>query len=192
MRQIAFIIIVVFLASCGNQKMRYYRVRSKVKTEIPSEKKSVIDERTIDNPKIETPENSKKEESILTEEEGLVEEVSEEKDPIIYSRFPQDSVHVLAGDSGKEKVEQALLAEKNAKRALGWFIGSFFGFFALILPGIVFVILGARRYYQAKNSRYITDKGKNILPYAKALYVIDMVLASAFVIASIALIINSF
>ena len=190
MRPIILVFAVCILAACGNQRMRFSKVHHKNQTVVAVDEKTssvlVLEEKSTAS---ETqPEEINMEAGLTLEESSAVDMMESAHDnEVQVQHAPKDTVYVLENNTS-EKVEIALEAEDNAKRAMGWLIASFIGFFTLLIPGLIFFFIGARRYFQARNARYITDKGSRTLGGALVFLVLDLILVISFILGVTALI----
>jgi uncharacterized protein with PQ loop repeat len=179
MRSLSFILITFFLAACGNQKIRYVRLKQHSKTEFVnsttqqphgSEVKSSFDTPTPEA----TP--TEKEAPKATSETSTEIEFSEIKTPVIFASIPEDSTQIVKRTATENEADIALKAQQNAEISLGLLIAALVGYLLFLFVGIILLIVGASLYNKASKAPYITEDGLNTLSIAKIFLIIDAVL----------------
>jgi hypothetical protein len=167
MRLIQLFVLLLVLASCGNGKIRYVRVKGQP-------------QQVIAEAKEETPAAEVSTSSIIQEHAIFrAEEQSMEEDQIIEYKAEDSFVSLIESvedepePNKKEKIVAAFNAEQKAIKARRnlrlsvIFLGTSMiplGFTSLLfIPALVLFIIGAVHYGKANRSRFITAEGQEVL-----------------------------
>lgn len=174
MRYVYFLLLVLLMSSCAHSNLRLRKVDKRDRVEVAettTKKKRTYDSKHKQTV-IETSHGETGSEEIATSSEGtIVNEVSSTVDaPETTSSASNEIVaeEIEEDPSNGQKVQRAMLAERDAKKAKTSFVWSlvmlfsmFVPFLAIIAPfSIIPFIIGTIKLSQSNKSDYITLKGE--------------------------------
>lgn len=192
MKNLAFVILVLLLTSCGiisstQGKIRYVRTdhNERVIIEKEAKKVEIAENQSLSN------ESTTSSQAISTDypaKENLPKMDSEIKisDKANSIKLPDPEPEDDGEEDDQEIVDQALRAERQSKLALTF---SAIGMLNILFPfvGVFFMVPGFIFYLISNSSRYITPEGEKNLNTAKKLLITDLVFLILWIVFILAL-----
>lgn len=196
MRYLATLLILILLSACGTNRIRYVRAKGQPQkivdasvTENRSENhnndlviaqsESGIEEvyestQYIDPPSDNQPDQAKNRVSELTTEKEIFQE--NEKDPRL--------------DAAKDAEKYARKSRKNLRLSVIFLGLSFIPFLSILffIPAFILLIIGGIQYAIANSSRYITQKGQDMLKTAKVYLLVWLIIVLLILLLSLAIV----
>lgn len=205
MRYFYFLILAVFVTSCAHNRLRLVKVPKKDRTEnvaqLEAEKKStrksdqerelvvVKEEEKATKAILESPKKELESETKTASGKALkVVEKQEERTDTEFS----DQIEEEDEPSKQYKLQQALAAERDARKAKNSFIWSIAMLFCFFLPfvplfSLIPFIIGSIRLMESSRNGYITPEGERDEKAARIMQIIYGAVVIAFIILILAL-----